>query len=271
MIPETLDNQPLLEISALTLGYGGTSRSPAVRAVENVTFQVQPGEFVGIIGPNGSGKSTLLKGLLGLLPLLNGTICFRGSAINQLQFRKSIGYVPQKNKNVLLFPALVRDVVLMGLYAQIGWLRYPQKIHREKALEALRLVGMADFSTRPIGSLSGGQQQRVMIARALVAEPALFILDEPTASVDVSAQNTILELLEQLNRRRKITILMVTHDLNEIVHFCHKILLLGGSQAQFGIPREVLTKENLKLIYGNRIYVHDHAGHPHILVGDFND
>jgi ABC-type Mn2+/Zn2+ transport system ATPase subunit len=271
MMPETLATQPLLEISGLTLGYGGTLSSPAIRAVTDVTFQVLPGEFVGIIGPNGSGKSTLLKGILGMLPVLDGAIRFNGLVINQQQFRKSIGYVPQKSKNVLHFPALVREVVLMGLYAQIGWLHYPQKKHRTKVREALRLVGMDDFSERPIGSLSGGQQQRVMIARALVAEPDLFILDEPTASIDVTAQNMILELLKQLNQQRQITILMVAHDLNEIVPFCHKLLLLGGVQAKFGTPYEVLTKENLKAIYGNRIYVHDHAGHPHILVGDFNE
>jgi ABC-type Mn2+/Zn2+ transport system ATPase subunit len=190
---ETSATQPLLEVSGLTLGYGGTLSSPAVRAFTNVSFQVQPGEFVGIIGPNGSGKSTLLKGILGMLPVLNGAIRFNGLMINQRQFRKAVGYVPQKSKNVLHFPALVREVVLMGLYAQIGWLHYPQKIHREKVMDALHLVGMADFSERPIGALSGGQQQRVMIARALVvAEPQLFVLDEPTASVDVAAQNMIL-------------------------------------------------------------------------------
>lgn len=272
MIAENFETQTILGISDLTLGYGGTSGSPGILALSNVSFQAYKGEFIGIVGPNGSGKSTLLKGILGRLPIISGEIHFRGLTMRQnQQFRQNIGYVPQKNKNDNHFPALVREVVLMGLYSKIGWLKRPQKEHWEKTLKILELVNMAEFSERPFRALSGGQQQRVMIARALVADPDLLILDEPTASIDVAAQSIILELLEKLNREQKITILMVTHDLNEIVHFCHKILLLGGSKSRFGTPNEVLTKDNLKLIYGDRIYVHDHAGHPHILVGDFGD
>ncbi|HBE80705.1 MAG TPA: ABC transporter ATP-binding protein, partial [Firmicutes bacterium] len=154
---------------------------------------------------------------------------------------------------------------------QIGWLRQPQKIHREMALESLKNVGMAEFSERPIGELSGGQQQRVMIARALVASPQLLLLDEPTASVDIYAQRAILEILEKLNRQMGITILMVSHDINEIVHSCDKILLLNGNVNIFGTPNQVLTKDNLKEVYGDRIYVYDHHGHPHVLVGDFSE
>ncbi len=266
MIATEKRSEPVLQVSGVTLGY------PGVIALSNVSFEVQKGEYVGIIGPNGSGKSTLLKGILGLLKVYSGTIRCNGYSQTQLKlFRKNMGYVPQKSKNDLQFPALVREVVLMGLYAQIGWFRHPQKIHRQMALESLRAVGMADFSERSIGDLSGGQQQRVLIARALVANPQILMLDEPTASVDLYAQSAILESLEKLNKERQITILMVSHDINEIVHSCHKILLLNGQRSQFGTPREVLTKERLRTIYGSRIYVHDHQGHPHILVGDFDE
>lgn len=272
MMHQTVMKKPsLLSFSGVTLGY------PGIIALKDINFEINQGEFIGIIGPNGSGKSTLLKGILGLLKPLEGEICFRGNCLSKMSgmkkplkaFRRQIGYVPQKNKNDLHFPATAKEVVLMGLYSQIGWFHTVQKLHREKALESLRMVGMAEFGNRPIGALSGGQQQKVMIARALVANPDLLMLDEPTASVDVYAQNMILETLEGLNREQGMTILMVSHDINEIVHFCDKILLLNGNFSKFGTPQQVLTKENLKLVYGDRIYVHDHQGHPHILVGDF--
>ena len=262
-----MKNQPqpeILSLTDVTLGY------PGVIALSHISFAVQKGEFVGVVGPNGSGKSTLLKGMLGLLTVFGGEIDFHGFAHNQVkQVRKQIGYVPQKSKNDTSFPALVKEVVAMGLYSQIGWFHSLKRIHWEMVRESLAQVGMADFSERPIGGLSGGQQQRVMIARALVANPSILMLDEPTASVDISAQLSILEILEFLNREKGITIMMVTHDINEIVHFCDKILLLNGETNRFGIPNEVLTKENLRMVYGDHIYVHEHHGHPHVLVGDF--
>lgn len=266
MINQIKNDFRILSVSGVTLGY------PGVIALSGINFEVNRGEFLGIVGPNGSGKSTLLKGLLGLLPLKSGQIHFHSNDNQSIRsIRKLIGYVPQKNKNDLHFPALVREVVLMGLYAQIGWLHQPRKIHLQRALESLKNVGMLEFSERPISELSGGQQQRVMIARALAANPQLLILDEPTASVDIYAQRSILELLENLNKQMGITILMVSHDINEIVHSCDKILLLNGSVNIFGTPNQVLTKDNLKAVYGDRIYVYEHHGHPHVLVGDFNE
>lgn len=259
------DPSVLMRISGVTLGY------PGIVALSGVSFEIRRGEFIGIIGPNGSGKSTLLKGILGLLPKTAGEIRLAQSGQTDLAaIRRKIGYVPQKSKNESHFPATVREVVMMGLYAQLGWLRRPQKEHWQRVLQSLELVGMADCADRPIADLSGGQQQRVMIARALVAEPELLLLDEPTAAVDITAQHSILELLEALNRENGITVLMVSHDVNEIVHFCHKLLLLDGVVRSFGEPAAVLTKENLRPVYGDRIFVYDHDGHPHILVGDFN-
>jgi ABC-type Mn2+/Zn2+ transport system ATPase subunit len=263
---ELMENQSILSLSGVSLGYS------SVIALSNISFTINKGEFIGIVGPNGSGKSTLLKGILGLIQVQAGEIHFNGYNHSQFNLiRKKIGYVPQKNKNDINFPALVREVVLMGLYSQIGWFRQPKNFHQELALKSLAMVGMLDFSERPIGELSGGQQQRVMIARALAANPDILMLDEPTASVDLYAQKTILETLETLNKEQGITILMVSHDINEIVHSCDKILLLSGTMNRFGTPTEVLTKDNLKSVYGSRIYVHDHHGHPHILVGDFDE
>jgi ABC-type Mn2+/Zn2+ transport system ATPase subunit len=270
--PANKVNHKFLSLSGVTLGYGGSLSSPGVIAVSDISFTVHAGEFVGIIGPNGSGKSTLLKGILGLLKVFSGQIAYPGFGESSLSMvRQQIGYVPQKSKNDISFPALVKEVVLMGLYSRIGWFRPVRSNHWEKVHDSLRWVGMAEYGDRPIGALSGGQQQRVMIARALVTSPQLLMLDEPTASVDISAQQEILETLAKLNQEQGMTIMMVTHDINEIVHACDKILLINGPVNCFGTPGEVLTKANLRKIYGNRIYVHDHQGHPHILVGDFDE
>lgn len=254
-----------LRLSGVTLGY------PGVVALKDIDFSIDRGEFLGIIGPNGSGKSTLLKGILGLLEPLEGEIFLFGANHKKRDIRKKIGYVPQKSKSEAGFPASVKDVVMMGLYSQIGWLRRPQAVHYQLVVESLERVGMAELRDRPIGELSGGQYQKVMIARALVNNPELLVLDEPTAAVDISAQRAILDLLEELNREQEMTILMVSHDINEIVHFCDRILLLNGRVCAFGTPAEVLTKENLRSVYGTRVFIYDHHGHPHVMVGDFDD
>lgn len=257
--------EPLLTFKEVTLGY------PGIIALDRVSFTVKRGEFVGIIGPNGAGKSTLLKGILGLLPVVDGDIRIFGMDGRRKElYRKKIGYVPQKNKSEIQFPALVKEVVMMGLYSQIGWWRRPKPFDWEKVVQSLDVVGLGDLKERPFRDLSGGQQQRVIIARALVHNPELLILDEPTAAVDISAQFAILEILERLNREDGKTILMVSHDLNEIIHFCDKILLLSDNAQYFGKPNEILTKENLVLVYGERVFVYEHNGHPHVLVGDFD-
>lgn len=258
-------DQNVLELSNVTLGY------PGVIAIEDVSFSVRRGEFIGVIGPNGSGKSTIIKGILGLIPLLQGDIKILSYDRSQIRrARQRIGYVPQKNRNEVTFPALVKEVVLMGLYAQIGWFRRPNKHHRVLVDEALDRVGMLEYRDRNLGDLSGGQQQRVMIARAIVSRPDLLLLDEPTAAVDISAQYSILELLNQLNREHHLTILMVTHDVNEIVHFADGLLLFDRQLVKYGPPSDVLTREVLVGVYGDRVFVYDHDGHPHLLVGDFS-
>ncbi|HEY8463706.1 MAG TPA: metal ABC transporter ATP-binding protein [Bacillota bacterium] len=255
----------LIRLEGVTLGYPGTV------ALQAISFTVKRGEFVGIIGPNGSGKSTLVKGILGLIPILRGTIELLGERPQKIKtLRSRIGYVPQKNQNEAKFPVTVQEVVMMGLYAQIGWFRRPRPSHWEKVAHSLKLVAMEGFATHPFSQLSGGQQQRVIIARALVAQPELLILDEPTSAVDLTAQAGILELLERLNKEAGITVLMVTHDINEIVHFCDKVLLLNKKMCGFGAPSQILTKEKLAPVYGSRVLIYHHKGHPHFLAGDFD-
>ncbi|NLG85128.1 MAG: metal ABC transporter ATP-binding protein [Firmicutes bacterium] len=257
-------SEPLLSLADVSLGYG---EKPVL---SGVSFAVARGEFVGIFGPNGSGKSTLLKGILGLLAPLEGEIEVAGYKNRELvRARRLIGYCPQQ-ENPGGFPATALEVVLMGLYAKLGWFRRPGRDHRRQAREALEAVGMEEYAEHLFAELSGGQRQRVFLARALVADPAILLLDEPTAAVDIAAQASILVTIERLHRERGLTVLMVSHDINEIVHSCQKILLLHRGVVGYGPPAAVLTLSNLQKVYGPRVLVYQHHGHPHVLVGDFD-
>jgi zinc transport system ATP-binding protein len=188
--------------------------------LRDVTFRVQEGECVGIIGPNGGGKTTLLKLLMGFLKPTEGTIQFCGRP--SIQEYPRIAYVPQVMRFDRLFPITVLEVVLMGLLSQLPWYGRYHQASRQAAIDALDKVGMTGFEERAFGTLSGGQAQRVLIARALVSQPDLLLLDEPTASVDVQAQGEIYTFLQKL--RGKMTILMVTHDLNVAINFVDKVI-----------------------------------------------
>jgi zinc transport system ATP-binding protein len=176
--------------------------------LENVSFVIKPGEFIGIFGPNGGGKTTLLKLLLGFLKPQKGSVEILGESPKIA--REKMGYVPQISHLDRQFPITVLEVVMMGCLDKSPWHSYT-KDAKEKAREALAEVGMLDFQNHPFGTLSGGQAQRVLIARALVSKPAILLLDEPTASVDASAEESIYKLLEHL--KGTMTIVMVTHDL----------------------------------------------------------
>jgi len=176
--------------------------------LENVSFVIAPGEFVGVFGPNGGGKTTLLKLLLGFLKPQRGSIEILGTSPKNA--REKIGYVPQISHLDRQFPITVLEVVMMGCLDKSPWHSYT-KDAKEKARAALQEVGMLDFQDYSFGTLSGGQTQRVLIARALVSKPSILLLDEPTASVDASAEESIYKLLERL--KGTMTIIMVTHDL----------------------------------------------------------
>lgn len=176
--------------------------------LENVSFVIKPGEFVGIFGPNGGGKTTLLKLLLGFLKPLKGSLEILGESPKVS--REKMGYVPQISHLDKQFPITVLEVVMMGCLDKSPWHSYT-KDAKEKSREALAEVGMLDFQNNSFGTLSGGQAQRVLIARALVSKPTILLLDEPTASVDANAEESIYKLLQNL--KGTMTIVMVTHDL----------------------------------------------------------
>jgi zinc transport system ATP-binding protein len=200
--------------------------------LENVSFAIRPGEFIGIFGPNGGGKTTLLKLLLGFLKPQKGSVEILGKSPKLA--REQIGYVPQISHLDRQFPITVLEVVMMGCLDKSPWRSYTQNA-REKAKLALQEVGMLDFQNHPFGTLSGGQAQRTLIARALVSKPTILLLDEPTASVDASAEESIYKLLEHL--KGTMTILMVTHDLQVMLQkvdrfICVHRQVTSYSQAQ---------------------------------------
>jgi ABC-type Mn2+/Zn2+ transport system ATPase subunit len=221
--------------------------------LDEVSFTVAQGDFVGIVGPNGSGKSTLLKAMAGLLPVQCGAASVLGTDPSALDHRR-VSYVPQIETVNWAFPVTVFDVVLMGRYAALGLFRRPSKKDRDAAMRALDDVGMTDRAGSQIGQLSGGQQQRVFVARALVQNPDLMLLDEPIAGVDAASQHAIFTLLEQRNLAG-LTIIATTHDLSCVTTWFQKVLCLNHRVIAYGPPSEVLTEKTLSATYGSHVLV----------------
>jgi ABC-type cobalamin/Fe3+-siderophores transport system ATPase subunit len=222
-------------------------------ALRGVSFRVRAGEFVGIIGPNGAGKTTILTIINGLGKLRQGTVRVLGHSLtpgNGHSLRKRVGYVAQVQNIDPRMPMSVRDVVMIGRYGLLGLWKRPKKHDWEIVDEVLALVGMAHLARRPIGHLSGGEQQRVAIARCLAQEPDIFLLDEPTASLDWRAKTDILELVKVIHDSRHLTTLFVTHDLGSLPIACDRVLLMKeGLIWGEGSPGELLTDDNLSRLY----------------------
>ncbi|MBM4448404.1 MAG: ABC transporter ATP-binding protein [Chloroflexi bacterium] len=222
-------------------------------ALQGVSLRVKAGEFVGIIGPNGAGKTTLLTVVNGLGRLLSGQVKVLGHRLvpgNGRSLRKKVGYVAQVQNIDPRMPMNVREVVMIGRYGRLGLLSRPGGRDWEVVDEMLELVGMSHLARRPIGHLSGGEQQRVAIARCLAQEPELFLLDEPTASLDWKAQTDILELVREVHEARTLTTLFVTHDLGCLPVACDRVVLMKAGQIWGeGRPADLLTSENLSHLY----------------------
>jgi manganese/zinc/iron transport system ATP- binding protein len=241
----TEDNSyPALEINDLTVAY----QSKPV--LWDVDLRIPDGMLMAIVGPNGAGKSTLIKAALGLVPRAAGDIHFYGKSYAQA--RDLIGYVPQRGSVDWDFPTTVIDVVMMGLYRQLGWLKRPAKREREIAMNALEQIGIADLANRQISQLSGGQQQRTFLARALVQDAQLYFMDEPFAAVDAVTEKAIIALLRELRSRGK-TVIVVHHDLQTVTEYFDWVALLNVELIASGLVQEVYTEENLRLAYGGRI------------------
>ncbi len=236
-------------------------------ALRGVSLRVNSGEFIGIIGPNGAGKTTLLTIVNGLGKLLSGRVWVLGHYLtpgNGHSLRKRVGYVAQVQNIDPRMPMSVREVVMIGRYGLLGLSRRPGKHDWKIVDETLELVGMSQLARRPIGHLSGGEQQRVAIARCLAQEPELFLLDEPTASLDWKAQSEILELVKQSHDSRRLTTLFVTDDLDALPHTCDRVILMkDGLIVGDGTPDQLISTESLSRLYNLPTSVVDER-RPHI-------
>lgn len=213
----------------------------------DVTCSIPAGVLLGIVGPNGAGKSSLLKSMLGLIQPLSGKVDFFGLPLEKA--RSKIAYVPQRESVDWDFPITALEVVLMGRYGRLGAFTRLRKADREASAAALDLVGMREFADRQIGELSGGQQQRLFLARAIVQNPDLFLLDEPFAGIDLATEKTIIELLKKLRAAGK-TVVVVHHDLPTVSEYFDWVLLLNTRLIACGPVAEVFNKENLHRTFG---------------------
>jgi len=236
-------NAPLW-VNDLTVAY---HRKPVLWDIE---LTLPEGRLIAVVGPNGAGKSTFIKSVLGLVPRASGAVTIYGKSYAAQ--RHLVGYVPQRESVDWDFPVNALDVVAMGLYRKIGWLRPVGRRHRRTALDALEKVGMANYADRQISQLSGGQQQRVFLARALAQDARLYFMDEPFAGVDVATERAIIALLKDLKAAGK-TCVVVHHDLQTVPTYFDHVVLLNMRLVAAGPVSSVFNEENLKKTYGGRL------------------
>ncbi|MGZ8405288.1 MAG: metal ABC transporter ATP-binding protein, partial [Nitrospira sp.] len=228
--------EPIIRFEHASFGF------PGLIALKDISLAIYEGEFIGIIGPNGSGKTTLCRAVLGLLAPVEGHLHIFDCACDELRchHRAKIGYLPQKGVVDRNFPVTVLETVMMGRYGALGLFKRPGRKDRDIAQEALAQVGMDSHKDHSLGQLSGGQQQRVFIARALAQQPKVLILDEPTTGLDITAQHNVIELVQQLHDELKLTVLLITHDINMIRSRVDRLVLLKTRLFAAAPPAEVL-------------------------------
>jgi len=223
-------------------------------------FDVVAGDFLGIVGPNGAGKTTLLKAILGLIKPMAGRVAKSSDDLR-------IGYVPQRESVDTLFPLTVLDIVLMGRYPRLGPFGRPGKEDKERAFSALEHVGITPLAHRSYPNLSGGQKQRALIARGLVGEPNLLILDEPTNGMDLASEKAIMELVRKLHDDDQITVLMVSHLLNTVINYARRIAIVGDGSLREGDVSKMITSKNLTDLYHTGVLVANVDGRLIVLPG----
>ncbi|MDP4108925.1 MAG: metal ABC transporter ATP-binding protein [Bacillota bacterium] len=230
--------ETVIKAQDISFSYGGEP------ILYNIGFSVNKGDFIAVTGANGSGKSTLMKLMLGEIQLQRGNIWLFGTEIRNFKHWPKIGYVPQNGTaRAGGFPATALEIVRLNLYSNCGLMRFPTKALYKNADEALKLVGMQDYSKRLIGDMSGGQQQRVMIARVLAGEPELMLLDEPTTGIDAESAQSLYMLLSKLNRERKLTIIMITHDIARAADYVNRTLCLEEGSIVELMREQILTEQ----------------------------
>ena len=247
---------PLLEVEHVSVRYGDTL------VLDGVSLAVSRGEFLGIIGPNGSGKTTLLRVMLGLLRPTSGAVKLFGQPLASFRDWRRLGYMPQGTSFDGALPVTAAEAVATGLVSRLGLRRRTGPDERRKVIESLALVGMEKHARTRMGALSTGQQQRVLIARALVSDPELLLLDEPTASIDVEAQSSFYTLLRSFNRERGVTLVIVSHDIGVVAQEVSRVACLNRHLLSCGHPSDVLTQEALSTLYGSSVRLIPHAHAP---------
>ncbi len=230
----------VIEVEDLTVAY---HEKPVLWDID---LNIPKGSLMAIVGPNGAGKTTLLKSMLGLIKTVSGTVRF--PLQNGKDIKNQVAYVPQSSSVDWDFPSTALDVVLMGCYGKLGWIRRPRKQDRELSKKMLEKVGMEDFASRQISQLSGGQQQRVFLARALAQESDIYFMDEPFKGVDAQTEKTIVQLLKELQEQGK-TVVVVHHDLETVKEYFDHVTLINLQVIASGKVEDVFTDENLQKAY----------------------
>jgi len=250
-----------MKLKVRDVEFGYTS----VPILKDVCIELAESEVLGVVGPNGAGKSTLIRCIDRILKPQRGSILLDGRDINEMrlmELAKRMGYVPQSTSQI--FPATVFDTVLMGRRPHLGW-RSSEK-DEEKVLDVLQMLNIENLAMRDINELSGGQQQKVFIARALVQEPDVLLLDEPTSNLDIRHQLEVMEIITSIVREKKISAIMAIHDLNLASRYADRIVMLnGGTIIDAGNPSSVLTPENIKQVYGVEAVVRNESERPFIV------
>jgi manganese/zinc/iron transport system ATP- binding protein len=244
MLNPTPLSSDAIQVMDLTVAYH------AKPVLWDVDLQVPSGVLMAVVGPNGAGKTTLIKAILGLVRPAAGQVLVYGQPYQEQ--RQLVGYVPQRGSVDWDFPTNVLDVVMMGRYGALGWIRRPRRPERELAIEALHKVGMADYADRQISQLSGGQQQRVFLSRALVQDAQVYLMDEPFQGVDATTERAIIALLQELRAAGK-TVVVVHHDLQTVPEYFDWVTLLNVRLIASGPVARTFTEENLRQAYGGRV------------------
>lgn len=233
-----------IEVTDITVAYNNGNV-----ALRDSTFELQAGTICALVGMNGSGKSTLFKSIMGFLKPVKGTIRIAGGTVKTAQKSNLVAYVPQSEEVDWTFPVNVWDVVMMGRYGMMNFMRIPRAEDKRIVAECLRRVGMSEFKDRQIGELSGGQKKRVFLARALAQRGRIMLLDEPFTGVDVQTENSIIDLLRELRREGHI-MLVSTHNLGSVPEFCDQVVLVNRTVLAYGPTEEIFTEDNLARAFG---------------------
>ncbi len=238
---------PVVDLEHVRIRLGGRT------ILDDITMAVDEGEFIAMLGPNGAGKSTLLKTLLGLIKPSTGTVRILGRPAHH--GNKDIGYAPQHRTLEADLALRARDIVGFGLDGNHWGIGLPNPKRKDLIDEVLREVDALDLADAPVGQLSGGEQQRLLIAQALLTNPRLLLLDEPLANLDISREGEIVALVANVCRERRITVMLVTHDINPLLSVTDRVLYMANGQSAIGKPDEIVTSQKLSELYGSPVEV----------------